>query len=151
MVRRMMLIHPVITSILHHLYIFICLLIIMLVASTTIQPSQQPVTPPPKLPITLPIPLNSKTNKYTKPEAAEILFHTTMGSRVRAEAMNQMILLGYTPPNKRSLQRLMKKRDAGYVVADTPWIVIKPNKAVAKSDGGCNGIQSMNLENNGKK
>ena len=44
----------------------------------------------------------------------------------------------------------MKKRDAGYVVADTPWIVIKPNKAVAKSDGGCNGIQSMILENTGK-
>ena len=110
-----------------------------------------PVTPSPqKTSITLPLPLNTKTKKYTKPEAVELLFFTQMNSRAHGDMMAQIIELGYTPTSKSTLWHLMQKRDAGKEVADSPWAVTHQNKAKPKGNGDCDGIQSQVLDQQGK-
>ena len=55
---------------------------------------------------TLPTPRNTKTNQYTKPEAADLLFLAPLVSRARGDMMTQMLALGYTLTSKKTLWRL---------------------------------------------
>ena len=60
-----------------------------------------------------------------------------------------MIQLGYTLPSKKTLQHLMRKKDAGKGVPDTPWFVTSGAKPKAKANGDYNGIQSTILNKEG--
>ena len=54
-----------------------------------------------------------------------------------------MIDLGFVPTSERTLQRIMKEKDAGYSIADDVWIL----PVASDDDKGCLGIQSKTLDN----
>ena len=82
---------------------------------------------------------------YSKSEAADILFSAGgSGTRNRSRVKKEMIKSGRVPATAdRILRSIMQLRDAGKPIEDTPWNERK--KPVAKSGGGCGGIQNRKL------
>ena len=86
----------------------------------------------------LPKPTNTTTMCYTKSEAAAILSKIPPNTVARGQMTRAMINLGFAPTTERSLQRIMKEKDAGKEICDDEW-----NMKVAS---GCIGIQSKILD-----
>ena len=70
------------------------------------------------LPHGLPKPTNTTTMCYTKSEAAAILSKIPPNTVARGQTTRAMINLGFAPTTERSLQRIMKEKDAGKEICD---------------------------------
>lgn len=91
----------------------------------------------------LPRPANG-SDRYTKPEAAAILYRIKIKSKkdtqMRANMMKKMVMMGLTPTSIRSLQRLVREKEEGKAVKDEPW-----SQHESLASHGCKAIQSKLL------
>ncbi len=71
--------------------------------------------------VSIPVPANTDTMIYTKPEAVRILAETKKKTTQRRVMMDKMIRLGWAPTSPRALQRLLKIHEEGGLVLDDGW------------------------------
>ena len=98
--------------------------------------------------ILLPVPVNSNSMEYTKPEAVFILLRTRKGSPIKGKMIRKMIWMGYTPTIIRTIQLLLQLYDDGKIILDDPWDE-KPIEELGSSQplpNTCKSIQSRSVD-----
>ena len=71
--------------------------------------------------VTLPLPANTTTMVYSKPEVVRILGQAKKGMKQRAVMMKEMTKRTWVPTSDSTLRRLMQMEDQGNPILDTNW------------------------------